>query len=504
MKIIRIIFLVIFAFCINSNSQDISQNRVIKILETLYNFEWEKSDKNIDRLIEENPESPIVYHLASIKPLWFYLGSFNKDYLDTFFIFSDKALSLSKQLEKEDSLTAYSAFILSQIYANRSIANARDENYIYAVWESDRMKYYADLALELNKNFYDAHLGLGLYNLAVAQVPSSLQWAIKLAGVNADKEIGIEHLETVTKAGKLSKIDAKFYLSQIFTRMIIDYEYAERLLDELTIKFPKNLLFRLSLGWIEVENGDLNSAEKKFKSILKSNEENYPLIKSLSYYQLGNINFYKGEMDSAIFHYKNYLETKLRNDYEGITNLNLGICFELLDLRDSALVYYNNSDEGNSDLDEDSYAARKGKEYLKDSISAEQKSILNFTNMYKAGNHKRLIDSLKIFLEDSLSIDSEAEAMLLLVQSLIKIKKYDESIKYSAKILELKTDSEQWIHPFALYYGALASFKAKKFTDARLFLNLISDYSDFDYSLRLEGLRYSLQRKINKLPVGSN
>lgn len=495
----KTLLLTLFIFVNFSFSQQVSERSIQNGLDALYNFEWEKSDRIFNKIIENYPEDPIGFHYASIKPLWFYLGSFNKAYIDTFITFSDEALNLAKKIEKEDSLTADLAFLLSSIYANRSIVNARDENYLYAVWESDRMKYYADRALLLNEKLYDAHIGHGLYNMAVSQIPSSLQWAINIVGVIGDRETGIEHLETAIKKGKLSRVDAKFYLSQIYSRIVIDYPLAEKLLRELTNRYPRNLLFRMSFAWIELEEGNINSAERKFQSIIKSVQPEFPLLKSLSYYQLGNINFYKGELDTALFHYNKYLETKLRIDYQGITNLNAGIALELSGLRDSALVYYKEAGEGNPDLDEDTYAKRKGKLLLDDSLSVEQKELINFSNIYKTGKYISLIDSLGKFLMDSLNNDLKAEANLLLTQAYFKQKKYSKVIQHSAKTLDCEIKKESWIHPYALYYGAIASYHLKKYTDSQLFLNMISDYSDFDFSLKLEGLRAALQRKLDKL-----
>lgn len=495
----KTLLLTLFIFVNFSFSQQVSERSIQNGLDALYNFEWEKSDRIFNKIIENYPEDPIGFHYASIKPLWFYLGSFNKAYIDTFITFSDEALNLAKKIENEDSLTADLAFLLSSIYANRSIVNARDENYLYAVWESDRMKYYADRALLLNEKLYDAHIGHGLYNMAVSQIPSSLQWAINIVGVTGDRETGIEHLETAIKKGKLSRVDAKFYLSQIYSRIVIDYPLAEKLLRELTNRYPRNLLFRMSFAWIELEEGNINSAERKFQSIIKSVQPEFPLLKSLSYYQLGNINFYKGELDTALFHYNKYLETKLRIDYQGITNLNAGIALELSGLRDSALVYYKEAGEGNPDLDEDTYAKRKGKLLLDDSLSVEQKELINFSNIYKTGKYISLIDSLDKFLMDSLNNDLKAEANLLLTQAYFKQKKYSKVIQHSAKTLDCEIKKESWIHPYALYYGAIASYHLKKYTDSQLFLNMISDYSDFDFSLKLEGLRAALQRKLDKL-----
>lgn len=494
----KIIVLVICSF-VQLHPQQKIDSKALRGLDAIYNFDWARGSKIFSDLIEDYPENPAGYHYSSIIPLWFFLGSFDETYLDTFYLYSDKALDLAKKMESNDSLSAELAYLLGCIYSNRSIASARSESYVYAVWASERMKSYSFKALELNEKLIDANIGLGLYNLAVSQIPSSLQWAIQLVGINADRETGIELLQQVIKKGKLSRIDAQFYLSQIYTRIVIQPEEAQKILNELTTRYPKNLLFQMSLGWVEMEIGNIKSAERRFLSIIKSDEENFPLLKSLSYYQLGNIYFYKGFKDSATTYYEMYLGSKLRDDYAGITNYNLGLIYEIAGERDRAITYYENSSLGNMDLDEDSYAKRKGRELLNKKLDSAEVRLISFNNLIKAGNYRLAIDLLKQFVEDSLNYDTKAEAYLLLGMSYLKIKKYKEAIKYSVEAIQTETINEKWIHPFAHFTAAKASYHTRSYLDAQLFLNLISDYSDYDFQLKLEGHRYALQRNLDKL-----
>lgn len=499
-KFSKIVFLVIFVL-IQVYPQQKIDNKAIRGLDAIYNFEWVKGKKIFSELIEDYPDHPAGYHFSSVIPLWFYLGSFDETYLDTFYIYSDKALELAKKMESEDTLSADLAFLLGSIYSNRSIASARTGSYVSAVWASDKMKSYCSKAIELNEKLVDANLGLGLFNLAVSQIPSSLQWAIELVGINADREKGIDLLERVIKKGKLHRVDAQFYLSQIFTRVVIQPEEAKKILNDLVARYPKNLLFRLSLAWVELETGKIISAEKRFLSIIKSDEEHFPLLKSLSRYQLGNIYFYRGLTDSAKTYYQSYLESNFREDYVGITNYNLGLISEMSGERDIAVAYYKKASNGNLDLDEDSYAKRKGRELLSKELDEFDIRLIKFNNLYMSGEYILTIDSLKSFIDDSMKTDALAEAFLLLGKSYFQINKYKLAIKNCVEAIHTETVKEKWIHPFAHYIAASASFKTRNNLDAQLFLNLISDYSDYDFQLKLDGYRYALQLQLNKLEV---
>lgn len=495
----RIILILILTVSSVSFSQIRSDSKVKKGLEAIYNFNFTAGKEIFKNLIVNDPESPVGYHYYSLIPMWYYLGSYNTEYLDTFFMHSDSALNLAKEIEIKDSLTAELAFIISSIYANRSIVNARAGNYVYAVWESDRMKHYSLKALELDESFYDAYTGLALYNLAVAQIPSALQWALQLVGVEADHHTGIESLQTVLNKGLYAKTDAQFYLSQVYTRVIIDYREAEKLIKKLTQRFPKNLLFKFSYAWLEAETGKVRSAYNKFSSIIASEQENFRLLKVLSHYQMGNINFYEGHLDSAIYHYKKYLDLNTENDYNGIVNLYLGLSFELSGLRDSSIVYYENSSDGNSDLDEDSFAKRIGNELVNDSLSAQQIRMIKLKNLFYTARYKAAIDSLKYFIEDSLQADIKAEALLFIARAYYNLNNYNEAINFAVQSIQTDIQVEKWIQPFALYISAESSFQLKNYLDSKLFLDLISEYSDYDFSLKLNGLCNSLRIRLSKI-----
>ena len=69
-----------------------------------------------------------------------------------------------------------------------------------------------------------------------------MEWAANLVGISADKELGLTYVNQTVKKGKLSKIDAQYYLSQLYSRVIVDHPAAKELLNNLVKRYPKNLL----------------------------------------------------------------------------------------------------------------------------------------------------------------------------------------------------------------------------------------------------------------------
>jgi TolA-binding protein len=482
-------------------SQQVTEKQIQVGLDKIYNFNWDDGFKAFNSIIKKNPDDPRGYHYKSIIFLWYYLGNLNETNLDSFIYFSDKSLELAN-LKLAQKNTAELRYLVGSIYYNKSIAEARSGNYLQALWTSNQMKSSLEEAVKLKSDFYDAFLGLGLYNFALSQIPSTLEWAANLVGITADKELGLTYVNQTVKKGKLSKIDAQYYLSQLYSRVIVDHQAAKELLSNLVKRYPKNLLFNFSLAWVEYELNDLASAEKHLRFVINANDDLYPFVVSNSNYLLGNVFFARNQFDSASVYYQNYLKLSINDDYRGFTNYRIGLCYELSDNRKEAIKFYENSSDGNSDIEEDLFAERKGDELEGRKLTDNEICLLSFSNLIKQNKLAAAKDSLENFIEQKkITNDLKAEALLYLSQISYKQRRFQESLDYAVDCIQTEVENERWVHAYAHYIGAWSSYYQKKYTEAKLFLQQIDDLDDFDFRNSLENKIYTLQRL---LPIESN
>lgn len=463
-------------------------------LDKIYNFDWSNGIEAFNTVINKQPDDPRAYHYKSIIYLWYFLGNLNEAYLDTFNYLSDKALELS-EAELKEKVTPELKYLIGSIYYNRSIAEARNGNYLQALWTSNQMKSNLEEAIKLKPELYDAYLGLGLYNFALSQIPSTLVWAANLVGISADKELGLSYVKKTVQKGKLSKIDAQYYLSQLYSRVIVDQPAAKELLTGLVRRYPKNLLFNFSLAWVEFELNNLNNAEKYSRFVLNSDDNLYPFIVSNSNLVLANVFFARNQYDSAKVYYQNFLKSAVNDDYKGFANFRSGVCSELSGNRKEALKFYGKSSEGNTDIEEDLYAQRKGSELSGRKLSASEIQLIRYANLIKQNKLSEAKDSLKKFIEaNKISSEAKAEANLYLSEISFKQKRYQESLDYAVACIKTEIESENWIHAYAYYLGALNSFNQKKYIESKLFLDQIDQSANFDFRNSLINKIYSLQR----------
>jgi predicted negative regulator of RcsB-dependent stress response len=487
-KFYIIITLLILPLCIFSQTK-IPEKNIIQGLEQSYHFNWEKSEEIFRDIIKEYPDRPEGYHFLSGIYVWYYLSSKDKKDLNVFTAYSDSAIERGVELLEENEDNDTVLCLLGSNYSYRAIAFAAAENYLDAVWAGKKSESYLTETLEINPERYDAYLGLGLYNFAAGQTPGAFRWVLKLAGMGGDKELGIKYIKLAADKGRYNKIEAQYYYSQI-----ANSEGAKEYLTELINKYPENILFNYSLASLNIRDRKLDKAKKILRNINNYNNEKFVQVTSFSNFLLGDIFYKKNEFDSAVVCYKKFLQTTPDNDYTGIASYRLGISYEIVGARDSAIMYFSKCENGNMDLDDDIYAKRKGGIYLKRTLSGNEISVIKAANMIDSGNYSAAYDSLLQVLKKITSDKLKAEAYLYLSEVAFNLGEYNESLSLASASLKTEVQDEKWILPYACYYAARANYYLGDKVAVNYFIDEAEDYSDYDYQNKMKTLLYSLKQ----------
>ncbi|NNJ53102.1 MAG: DUF3808 domain-containing protein, partial [Ignavibacteriaceae bacterium] len=465
-------------------------------LDALYNFQFISSDKYFQDFINLNPEHPAGYYFKSIKNLWIYLDNKNEDHLDKFVNYTDTAVIKSEIFLKNDSTDTFSFYILGAVYYQRAVAHTRGEEYLNALWTTKMFQYYFNRIVAIDSTYFDAYMCLGLYNFAVSQAPHSWRWALDLTGIEGDKKLGLEYLKLASKKGKYSKVDAQFYLSQVYSEFFLNFKESEQYLKFLATSYPRNLLFKYALGNLHVKKYNLKSAEKKFNAVIQSEDSIFVQLKNYSILALGDLLYIQNYFDSAKYYYHTFLDSSFDHHLRGSASLKLGLCYLIEGDTTTAKNYFEKADEGNLDIDEDVYAKKRGEQFSDDLPDSLEISLLRYENIMNSGQFKAAIDSLeklnRLFISDTL----RAELMLYISEAYYHLKKYKQSLEYSVGLLNFE-NCETWVKAFACYYAARASKALKNFEDAELFIEYASNYNNFYFENkltdRLNALFYELQ-----------
>ena len=492
-----LLILVISLFVFSSALK--AQNKILSSikagLQNCYSFKWEKADKVFKTIIANNPEDPRGYHYEASIYLWYFLSNQDEKDLDTFEAYSDTAIDKAKEFLDKNPDNVSILYTLGTIYSCRAIAFSKAEKFIDAAWASKKSESYLSETLAKDSTFYDAYLGLGLYNFAVGQIPSAYKWALSLAGINGDKKKGLEYIKTAARKGRLSKVEAKYYLSQILTNFINKYSDASVYLKNLIKEYPSNLLFLYSYSVLKIKDRQLNEAAHILKKILEKNEPKFQQLISFSNFLMGDIFYRRNNFDSAKVYYTNFINTTLDNDYTGIAYYRMAISYEILGQRDVAIKYFKLSGKGNMDLDDDIYAKRKGENYIEHPLLPIEVSLILDNNLIENGKYEEAYDSLSALLTKVKTSNFQSEIYLHLSQASYWLGNYDESSNYALKASSAGDGAENWVKPFALYYAARAEYKIDRRKAADKNLDDAESYTDYDYQNKLKNLIFAMKLK---------
>jgi len=481
-----LLFTILAVFCLSSSvcPQTNIKYKITSGLEALYNFNFKSAEKTFDKIIKSNPESPAGYYYKSISHLWFYLDSRKEDDLSNFISFTDTVIEKAEAILEKDSSDVFTLYILGSAYANRTFAFTRDENYFDAVFTARKFHLCFNELLTKDSLYYDAYMGKGLFNLAISQAPQTWTWALNLAGMTGDKRAGLNYLEAASKKGKLSKVDAQFYLSQVYSEFLLEYQQAKNILNDLNFRFPQNLLFRFALANLQVKIFDLKNASRNYKTVFASKDTNFTQLKNYAGLALGNILYSQSDYVEARNYYIKFLEHSTDSQFKGISALKIGLSHLFEGDSLSALLYFEKTNEGNRDLDDDIYARNKGEQYLTQLPNSDEVKLILIKNMINAGKFKTAIDSLEKFIDKPISDTLRAEAILYFSDAYFHLGKNKKSLEYAVSVFNFD-DCELWVKPFACYYAARASKELRNIIDAEFFIGYANNFQNYFYENKL-------------------
>jgi tetratricopeptide (TPR) repeat protein len=492
MKIKLLFLFTLLVSSFNLAQTDIERG-VLKGLDYCYNFKWGKADEEFQKLIDKYPDDIRGYHYKSTISLWYYLSSKSPDDYQNFIRYSDLALDKGAKQLDNDSDNELILYTMGTAYSSRAIVFAKAESYVNAAWASKKSESYLMDALKINPKRADAYLGLGLYNFAVGQIPSGFKWALSLAGIKGNKELGIQYIKKASNEGYFSKTEASYYLSQIYSESVNNYELAASCLKPLIKKYPENLLFNYSMGVLEIKRKNLPQAERIISKILRTNETNFRELVYFSNFLMGDIYYKENNFKEAKDYYLTFLNSYNQKDYKGIAAFRLGVCVELTNDRNTAVQYFYQTDKGNMDLDDDIYAKRMGGIFTKRTIAATEADVIKASNMIDQGNFKEAIDKLNISLEQIKSDRLKAEANYYISTAYFYLGRYEEAIKYANISGGYNSSEENWIKPFADYYMAQSLLKLNRKDEAMKRIEEAEDFNNYDYQNKLKNLLFALK-----------
>lgn len=493
-KIFVVIILIVASdvFC----SQDLDSLKNAG-LQQAYLFEFQNAEKTFNNVINKYPANPAGYfHLSQIY-LWYYLGSKDQGDLRVFQKFTDIALEKTNiYLDKFGSKPVY-LNIIGNLYMHMAMVAAVEEKTLDAFWATKKAYGFFEDAIELDENYSSAFLGLGLLEYSLSYVPSMFKWVISLSGLGSDKEKGYR---LISKAYKYSftqgaKVESSFHLGKIVAEYLGDYSKSVSILKELVQKYPNNLLFRYQLSLALIEKRDLNEAENNLQFIIKNKQPKFIQTVAYSYFLIGEIYFKRNEFKRAIEYYQYFLENSTGFDYSGIAYYNTALCYIVLGNTPEAKKNLLLARNGNTDIADDIYAAKRSEQIYNQLLNVNQQKILLANNRLQEGNYLEAEKLLETILE-SFSGEDKVKSLIILGECALMLKKYSLANSYFKQINTNSIKVEEWILPYFYYLKAELSYQLGKYDIAEDELKKGYSRNSYDFKDKIDAQLNFLSKKL--------
>lgn len=180
-----------FPILSQSNLQSLIQIGVSKT----YNMEFDAAEKIFNRAIEQYPKQPHGYFRTAQLHFWLFLGTRDPGEYYVFLKFADLAQKRIDKILDEDEKNYRIQYIAGSLNSYKAMAYATNNSTVDALWASKKSVSYYEETLEQNKKYYDAYLGLGIFDYAMGFVPDFLKWAVNLTGLSSDKDRGLRYIK---------------------------------------------------------------------------------------------------------------------------------------------------------------------------------------------------------------------------------------------------------------------------------------------------------------------
>ena len=247
----------------------------------LYNFKFDKAEKQFRSLRRRYPQHPMAYFLLGLSTWWKIMPSntHNEQYDKTFYAYLDTAIVKAQRLYDADHQNYEASFFLSAAYGFDARLHAERRDWRKATVSSKRSLTYLQKSREANGLSPEFAFGEGLFNYYAVWIAEEYPFLrpVLLFFPKGDKQKGLAQLQTVARQGFYTGTEARFFQMRIMASEREDKtEEAIQTSRGLVREFPDNACFARSYASHAFTEGDMAECEQTSRDILTKLNKGLP------------------------------------------------------------------------------------------------------------------------------------------------------------------------------------------------------------------------------------
>jgi tetratricopeptide (TPR) repeat protein len=223
---------------------------IIRGIEYLYNWDFDRAESLFARLIKESPEDPKGYfYFAMVSWSRLASGFWTKEMVAQYGRRIDKTIDVAKKAVKTNENDCFSHFYLGGALGFEGRFKLMERKF----FSSFLLAQDAIKALKTSQRICPANqdvlFGLGIFDYYTARLSGVLKFLSYLLVHRGDKVAGLKKLHRAADGAVYSSIEAKSLLLHVYLFMEKDlYTKALTLAEDLTARFPNNPRFKFLEG----------------------------------------------------------------------------------------------------------------------------------------------------------------------------------------------------------------------------------------------------------------
>jgi tetratricopeptide (TPR) repeat protein len=255
-------------------------------VQNLYNFKYDKAEKQFRSLRRRYPNHPMPYFLLGLNTWWKIMPTniTTQVYDKTFFAYMDTAITKGEALYRQDKKNYEACFFLSAAYGFDARLNAERSNWRKATLSSKRALDYLDKSQEANGLSPEFLFGQALINYYAVWISDNykLLKPVLLFFPKGNRQLGLQQLRHVAQNGFYTSNEAKVFLMKILQNQENKPEEAYPLAQQMWQSFPDNGYLERFYALTCYQRGYLPECERVSKDILDKISRGMPGYEAIS------------------------------------------------------------------------------------------------------------------------------------------------------------------------------------------------------------------------------
>ena len=501
----RICFLLIFFIISNHSIILASNNRLNELankgMGLAYNMEFDEAIRIFDEMIQKDSEDAQGYFLKAGCYLWMFSINMNDEKLGG----KVKELSLqtaavAKEILNKDEDNIDALYYLGVAYGNLARYFGMTNSYLNGYWYAKKAKKYLKEVIQKDPECYDGYIGLGLYHYYADVMPKFIKVLSFLLGIEGDREKGLEELRLAVSKSDFTRIEAMYYLADIYLCFEKNYEEASILFEDLVKKYPNNISLGMYLGqsYHGLQKHDL--AVETYKNTLNSETiAKHLYFRKYLHYNLGLVYFELNDFKKALTEHLSCISSS--ELYENKAHFypyswalyEAAECYAILGESDKSRNYYQRIKK-----EENENAFKAAQKRLKHPLTTAQIELMKGKNYCRSEqyDHARLLFNDLIRKEETENnIKNEtilAELYYNLGKVEFEIKEYQKAIQTLSKVFSFDDVKEEWIKPWSHFQLGNCYKKLGDIQNASKEYDLAYSYKDTKLCFEIEKARETI------------